>query len=219
MQDEIRALEVQLWRLDEKDRVNSPHNLQCRELDDAYNKTRKTMMDQIQHKLVQYGELLCISSKLAALDRPSRFETTNVENFFFNKQPIVLQEGYIGNITDLVTLKAEKDEAWLDRQILVLLVRANNRLLSRRRENNGGSVVLYSLARVHFFVMTILIAAMLFLFSAPLVPLWLWSQTEIDGTVLAKMMGFQVGCTLAFGGVMAICTRAKKHEIFGACAA
>lgn len=67
--------------------------------------------------------------------------------------------------------------------------------------------------------MSILIFTMLFLLSAPLVPLYGWSQEDIDGKVLAKMMGFQVCCTLAFGGVLALCTRAKKHEIFGACAA
>lgn len=42
--------------MDEKDRVSSPHNLECRELDDAYNGTRKIIMDRIQHKLVQYGK-------------------------------------------------------------------------------------------------------------------------------------------------------------------
>lgn len=67
--------------------------------------------------------------------------------------------------------------------------------------------------------MILLIITMLFLFSAPLVPLYEWSQADITGTVLAKMMGFQVGCTLVFGGVLALCTRAKKHEIYGACAA
>lgn len=80
-------------------------------------------------------------------------------------------------------------------------------------------MVMYSLARIHFFVMSLLILTMLFLFSAPLVPLYLWAQEGIDGKVLAKMMGFQVACTLMFGGVLALCTRAKKHEIFGACAA
>lgn len=68
-------------------------------------------------------------------------------------------------------------------------------------------------------MMSILILTMLFLLSAPLVPLYEWSQAGIDGKVLAKMMGFQVGCTLLFGGVLALCTRAKKHEIYGACAA
>lgn len=56
LQDEIRALETQLWRMDERDRVNSPHSLECRELDDAYNGARKIIMDRIQNKLVQYGK-------------------------------------------------------------------------------------------------------------------------------------------------------------------
>lgn len=56
LQDEIRALEAQLWRMDEKDRANKTHNLQCRELDDTSNGLRKIMMERIQHKLVQYGE-------------------------------------------------------------------------------------------------------------------------------------------------------------------
>lgn len=67
--------------------------------------------------------------------------------------------------------------------------------------------------------MTILIITMLLLFSAPLVPLYEWSQQTITGVVLAKLMGFQVGCTLIFGAVLGLCTRAKKHEIYGACAA
>lgn len=78
------------------------------------------------------GELLCLSNKLAALDRPTTFERTSIQNFFKNKQPLALQEGYIGNDTDLVTLKAERDDAWLDRVILGLLIRANNRFLRVR---------------------------------------------------------------------------------------
>lgn len=69
--------------------------------------------------------------------------------------------------------------------------------------------------------MTLLIITMLLLFSGPLVPLYTWSRDPdgINEVILAKMMGFQVGCTLVFGGVLALCTRARKHEIFGACAA
>lgn len=54
----------------------------------------------------------------------------SLQNFFKNRQPLVLQEGYSANTTDLVTLKSEADDAWLDRQILGLLVKANNPLLS-----------------------------------------------------------------------------------------
>lgn len=136
--------------MDEKDRVNDPHKLECRELDDALDGKRKIMMDRIQHKLVQYGEwpmqrrgcgsyilikreageLLCLSSKLAALERPSTFDRTSVLNFFLGMRPIAWQENYIGNTPDLVTLNAISDDAWLDRQILRLLVKTNNRVLS-----------------------------------------------------------------------------------------
>lgn len=83
----------------------------------------------------------------------------------------------------------------------------------------GEHVIVYSLKRIQCFVMVLLITTMLALFSVPLVPLYEWSQQDVSGVVLAKMMGFQIGCTLLFGGVLALCTRAKKHEIYGACAA
>lgn len=141
LQDEIRALEAQLWRMDEKDKVNDPHSLECRELDDKLNGKRNIIMRQLQQKLIQYGkcnvqrcepctyllsqkaagELLCLSAKLAALERPSKFETMSV---------LASQENYIGNTCDLVTLKSSRDDSWLDRQILKLLVRANTPLLS-----------------------------------------------------------------------------------------
>lgn len=54
----------------------------------------------------------------------------NLQKFFRKEQPLVLQEGYIENDSDLITLKADRDDAWLDRQILGLLVRANNGFLS-----------------------------------------------------------------------------------------
>lgn len=163
LQDEIRALETQLWRIDEKDKMNNPQSLSCRELDDTRNGTRKIIMDQVQNKLVQYGkkyvnkpgllidlcagELLCMSNKLAALDRPTKFERTNLHRFFRSRQPLVLHEDYIGNASDLVSLKADRDDAWLDRQILGLLIRANNRFLSVSLIQRTLSAILSHLSR------------------------------------------------------------------------
>lgn len=59
-----------------------------------------------------------MSIKLAALDRPSTFEKLSLQNFFRNKRPLVKHENYIGNMSDLITLRADRDDAWLDRQIL-----------------------------------------------------------------------------------------------------
>lgn len=81
-----------------------------------------------------------ISKKLAALEQPSKFERLSVEHFFQHRQPLVLQENYMGNRADLVTLKAERDDAWLDNQILRFLVAANSRLLTVSHHHNHVQV-------------------------------------------------------------------------------
>jgi preprotein translocase subunit SecG len=90
---------------------------------------------------------------------------------------------------------------------------------------------LFSIARVHFLKMVILILLMLCLLCLPLVPLYSWTQggggqadgetdsAAVTGQTLAKIMGLIVACAFAFGVVLSVCTRAKKHEIFGSCAA
>lgn len=55
LQDELRALETQLYRMDERDRTEEPRLLHCREYDDMYKGQRKVMMELINQKLVQYG--------------------------------------------------------------------------------------------------------------------------------------------------------------------
>lgn len=54
LQDELRALETQLWRMDEKDRVNNPADLRGRELSGC--RSRSEMLARIQQKMVQYGQ-------------------------------------------------------------------------------------------------------------------------------------------------------------------
>jgi len=77
---------------------------------------------------------------------------------------------------------------------------------------------MYSAKRVHRLKMVILISLMLFLLSAPLYPLWRWGQEAINGATMAKIMVLQCSCTLIFGTVLSLCTRAKRHEIFAAAA-
>lgn len=66
LQDELRALETQLWRMDEKDRVNNPGGLRGRELDDMDVGLRKKILERIQQKLMQYGKLS--SLRVARMD-------------------------------------------------------------------------------------------------------------------------------------------------------
>lgn len=56
LQDELRALETQLLRLDERDRTNDPDLLRSREQDDEGSGVRKILIDRIHGKLTRYGE-------------------------------------------------------------------------------------------------------------------------------------------------------------------
>jgi hypothetical protein len=59
LQDELRTLEAQLWRMDEIDRVKRPYDLRQRETCDQRDVyPRKQLLDRIQEKLVQYGQSL-----------------------------------------------------------------------------------------------------------------------------------------------------------------
>ena len=55
LQDEVRALEAQLYRMDEVDRVKAPDLLKSRELDDYILGVRSQLMAEIRGKLKEYG--------------------------------------------------------------------------------------------------------------------------------------------------------------------
>lgn len=240
MQDELRALELQLHRMDLHDARNRAIFLKTREMDDDRLKVRGRLMEEIAEKLKTYGELLIMSNNLANFDRPSRFDIQSLENFFRAKEPLFRHERYIGCQSDMITLKAGRDDAWLDRVIMQLLVKYNcaplryifaNAHTKTHADSKHEALNLFSIARVHFLKMVILIFLMLCLLCLPLVPLYSWTQegsgpadggtdsASVTGQMLAKIMGLIVACAFAFGVVLSVCTRAKKHEIFGSCAA
>ncbi|KAK1774852.1 hypothetical protein QBC45DRAFT_24718 [Copromyces sp. CBS 386.78] len=286
MQDELRALEVQLHRMDQFDAKHRATLLKTREVDDDRLGRRGRLMEEIAEKLKKYGmdiwfpfgtiisgasatsseckrhgdseanltpkentslttknagELLTISNNLANIDRPSHFDLQSLDNFFKAKEPLVRHERYLGCQSDLITLKAGRDDAWLDRRIIQLLVKYNcaplrfifaNTHTQTFSDNKHTPLNLFSMARVHFLKMVILILLMLCLLCLPIIPLYSWTQggggdkadddahsAAVTGQTLAKMMGLIVACAFAFGVVLSVCTRAKKHEIFGSCAA
>ncbi|KAK3401496.1 hypothetical protein B0T20DRAFT_492207 [Sordaria brevicollis] len=249
MQDELRELERKLHLMDQYDLKHRPLFLKSREVDDTRLRVRRELMEEIGEKLKKYGDLLTVSNNLANFDRPSRFDLQSLENFFKAKEPLVRHERYLNCQGDMITLKAGRDDAWLDEVIMRLLVKYNCAPLryiftnAETRAQTGpknSPLNIFSIARVHFLKMVILITLMLCLLCLPLVPLYSWTQggsggasggeTDSDsdsdsdgpavtGETLAKVMGLIVACAFAFGVVLSVCTRAKKHEIFGSCAA
>lgn len=72
------------------------------------------------------GQFLRLSNELACLDTPSSFTHLSMGNFFNQEAPLVNHEQYIGNKSDLVTLKVGRDDAWLDQKIFQLLVKLDS---------------------------------------------------------------------------------------------
>ena len=177
-----------------------------------------------------------MSNDLANFDRPTHFELRSLENFFRDKDPLLKHERYLGCQSDMITLKAGRDDAWLDRVIMQLLVKYNceplryifgNAQTRIYAETKHSPLIVFSIARIHFLKMVILITLMLSLLCLPIIPLYNWAQPgggqtdedSVSGRTLAKMLGLIVACAFAFGVVLSVRTRAKKHEIFGSCAA
>lgn len=76
---------------------------------------------------------------------------------------------------------------------------------------------MYSTYRIRILSKTLLIVLVATLLSAPLYPLFHWTQGEkLDGTRMAMIMALQTSCTILFAVVLTACTTAKRHEIFTA---
>lgn len=68
--------------------------------------------------------------------------------------------------------------------------------------------------------MAVLVILIMTLLSAPLYPLYIWTDTDkLDGRGIARILGLQCGCALLFGTVLAACTRARWVEIITVCSA
>lgn len=78
----------------------------------------------------------------------------------------------------------------------------------------------YSTHRVQILKMTVLVILIMALLSAPLYPLYMWTDTDkLNGRGIAMILGLQCGCALLFGTVLAACTKARWVEIITACSA
>lgn len=90
----------------------------------------------------------------------------------------------------------------------------------RRAYHKSPTTIVYSTYRIQIFKTSLLIVLLMALLSAPLYPLYRWTQTDpLDGRTIAMIMGLQCSCTLLFGTVLAACTKARRVEIFMACSA
>ena len=142
-QDRLRELEEELQMLDRVDARSEEGRLalQCREEDDAREpppaprRSRTMLLQEIETELTAYGRLygptvvgemldadlgelgrvLTQAQQLCAMNKPSTHDHRSVINFFENVEPLVEEERkFIYHQEDLVTIRAGRENAWLD---------------------------------------------------------------------------------------------------------
>jgi hypothetical protein len=133
-QAELRELERDLEDLDSDHAETNPLWLRSRELDNVECERHKSLLREIEQKYKEYSKLLQLSSKvemkililsladilikgqtIAGFDRPNEKDYARVQFYFQKKAPLCrLEQGYIYNKEDIVTLKPDRDSTWLD---------------------------------------------------------------------------------------------------------
>lgn len=118
-QDELRIMEEELDRMDQRDKLQNIRMLQCRIDDDLRTdqagETRKSLLSRIEDAILKYDQLLLNAQQLVAANRPPQRDYNSVANFVRHKKPLIQgDDDFIYNKEDLITLRPGRESAWLD---------------------------------------------------------------------------------------------------------
>jgi uncharacterized protein YqgQ len=124
-QDELRMMEAELDRMDQRDKFNNVEALQCRMIDERRTQdgeTRKSLLNRMQETVLVYDELLLKAQQLAAANRPPQRDYNSVASFITHKKPLLEgDDDFIYNKEDLITLRPGRESAWLDAAVEKIL--------------------------------------------------------------------------------------------------
>jgi hypothetical protein len=124
-QDELRIMEAELDRMDQRDKFNNVEALQCRMEDESRTQdgeSRKALLSRLQETVLVYDELLLKAQQLAASNRPPQRDYNSVANFVRQKKPLFEgDDDFIYRKEDLITLRPGRESAWLDAAVEKLL--------------------------------------------------------------------------------------------------
>jgi hypothetical protein len=87
---------------------------------------------------------LTLAAGVTAMERPTSTEKSNLMAFFSSRSPLVEHEEYVTCERDLLTLRTEFEEAWMDRAILTFMREFHCRLWSvslHQRTQVAGEVL------------------------------------------------------------------------------
>ncbi|MCJ1384093.1 hypothetical protein MMC17_007209 [Xylographa soralifera] len=232
-QDEMRQLEA---ALDSMDKVDEHHGhaqyLMSPELDaerqsfpDEWpGQSRPQLMETLKKKALDYAELILKVQQLKTLGQPSARDHRSVLHFLGNEggQTYEKEMSFINKKEDLVTLRPEREYAWLDslveQALRMLRCRFTIFLFSskgKRDKIGDSSIHYYDRGRITTFVTFLITIVILVLL---LVPIWLLYQYSIANSIATSLdkMGIISVTTLLFSAMLSAFTKAKRHEILGA---
>lgn len=121
-QDELRELEEELRDMDKRDwdAESFQDCLRSRDKDDAVKNqhgrsSRKELLQRIEKKALEYGELLRQSKELVSWSTPSTRDYASVVNWMNIEAPLFEAEcAFVKEKEDLITLRPGREHAWLD---------------------------------------------------------------------------------------------------------
>lgn len=142
----------------------------------------------------------------------------------------------------MLSLRRGREHAWLDESIEYLLKKLNYRFIQvfdpnelfrsfyslvkyvfcseETKRKTSGDEVYYTRSRIERLVVSIITVMILVLLVVPIYVLYhLTDHARQHPNITAISIGTLLVCTLAFSAVLALFTRAKRHEILGAAAA
>ncbi|KAH9895465.1 hypothetical protein F4778DRAFT_746979 [Xylariomycetidae sp. FL2044] len=120
-QNELVELEKELDNLDALNNGTSTDPSGPLGQHNDHPRQRQDLFDQIEAKFTAYASLIGILRDFATLPIPSSGDLRSLYFFFCNEKPVRDEEAYYQFKEDLITLKPEADETWIDIWIMALL--------------------------------------------------------------------------------------------------
>ncbi|KAK0392941.1 hypothetical protein NLU13_2435 [Sarocladium strictum] len=213
----LQDLEVQLFEhdsADQRDEPRSPHHVS------EYSARRDLLMARIEEAWRSHSEILILKERVDRIAAPTTKNKQDFQTFLTRYRPLDEKEEFMHDPADMVLLGGAREYTWMDGKIEYLAhhcpLQFVKKLLGEKKSCHPGQSHL-SQNRINMLTKGVLILLVGSLLSAPLYPLFSWTQgANVDGTHMAMIMGLQTGCTTVFGVVLHLCTIAKRHEIFTA---
>ncbi|PMD40256.1 hypothetical protein L207DRAFT_582474 [Hyaloscypha variabilis F] len=227
-QDELRELEADLDHLDAIDENEDPSLLRSREKDDALSGRRRKLMLAIEEKFGEYAKILAAARDMEGYNRPPRRDYLSVKRYFEQVPPVCNVESYIFREEDIITLKPGRESAWLDdfveRAVQKLSCKIIRKLFCsseqhKKADPESSKVILHSRRRLDIIASLINFSSIIALLILPVYILLCLTRSSQMGSSTGVVISVLLVFTLIFTAVLALFTRAKRHEILASAAA